>query len=95
MLSSKDAALIYETLLSSPGMNDNVKIDLRMTRKTVLILSKIIELGLNCNKESKQAGLLLAAQDNILEIISGIPAILLGKAELAVTYEKLNTFPVG
>jgi hypothetical protein len=94
MLSAKDSALIYETLLSSPGMNDNVKIDLRLTRKTILILSKIIELGLTSNKETRQPGLLLAAQDNSLEIISGIPAILLGKAELAATYEKLNTLPV-
>ena len=33
MLSTKDIAIIYETLLTSPGMNDSVKFDVRMPPK--------------------------------------------------------------
>ncbi len=45
MLSAKDVAMIYETLLSSPGMNDAVRIDVKLLRKNVLLLVKVIELG--------------------------------------------------
>ncbi len=33
MLSTKDVAIIYETLLTSPGMSDSEKIDVRMPHK--------------------------------------------------------------
>ena len=41
-----EIAKVYETLLSIPGMNEKIKIDLRIARKNVLFLSKIIERGL-------------------------------------------------
>jgi acyl dehydratase len=46
MPSKTEIAKIYETLLSIPGMNDKIKIDLRIPRKNVLFLSRIIERGL-------------------------------------------------
>ncbi|WP_255505129.1 hypothetical protein [Algoriphagus sp. Y33] len=33
---------IYETLLAVPGMHDTVKIDLKIPRKTVLLLTEVI-----------------------------------------------------
>ena len=47
MLAKTDVARIYETVLSIPGMNDQVKIALNIPRKNVLLLSKIIERGLS------------------------------------------------
>ncbi|MFB9844095.1 hypothetical protein [Mucilaginibacter ginsenosidivorans] len=37
---------VYETLLCSPGMNEAVKIDQKISRKTVLLLSGVIERSL-------------------------------------------------
>lgn len=37
---------MYETLLSVPGMNETVKVDLRLPRKTVLYLVQVMEKGL-------------------------------------------------
>lgn len=37
---------VYETLLCSPGMNEPVKIDGRISRKTVLLLHSVIESAL-------------------------------------------------
>ena len=51
MLSAKDAAIVYETLLSSPGMNDSVKVSLQLPRKNVLLLT---------NKENEKSSLLRA-----------------------------------
>ena len=45
---------VYETLLCSPGMNEAVKIDVKMDRKTVLLLDSVIEAGLNPNGETQE-----------------------------------------
>ena len=46
MIAKSDLAKLYETLLTIPGMNNRVKIDLKMPLRTALLLSKIIERGL-------------------------------------------------
>jgi hypothetical protein len=68
MLSSKDAAIVYETLLTSSGMNDAVKIEMRIPRKMVLLLTKVIESGFAIKNEDAQDGLLSIA-DNLGGII--------------------------
>lgn len=43
MLAKNDVAKVYETVLSIPGMNDEVKISFKITRKNLLLLNKAIE----------------------------------------------------
>jgi hypothetical protein len=43
MATTNTIAKVFETVLSIPGTNDNVKIQLRIPRKNVLLLSKVIE----------------------------------------------------
>ncbi|WP_190295307.1 hypothetical protein [Mucilaginibacter rubeus] len=38
---------VYETLLCSPGMNESVKIDGKISRKTFLLLNSVIENALS------------------------------------------------
>ena len=54
---------VYETLLCSPGMNEGVKIDVKMNRKTVLLLNSVIEAGINLNNESQELLKLVPAED--------------------------------
>lgn len=42
MLSLKDVTIVYETLLSSQGMNNNMKIDLHFPRKNILQLGNAL-----------------------------------------------------
>jgi len=91
MLSEKEAALVYETLLSSPGMNDVVKMDLRIPRKNVLLLAKVIAKGLQVKKGENMEGLLQAAGVSVLEDLQHIALDLLQKAGLSDMSEKLNT----
>ena len=46
MSTTNTIAKVFETVLSVPGMNDNIKIQLSIPRKNVLLLSKVIERGL-------------------------------------------------
>lgn len=54
---------VYETLLCSPGMNEVVKIDVRLNRKTVLLLNSIIEAGLNEEDDKQELFKLVPAED--------------------------------
>ncbi|MEJ7678735.1 MAG: hypothetical protein WKG06_12930 [Segetibacter sp.] len=47
MLTTTDVAKVYDTILSIPGMNETVKIDMRISRKNVLLLNSVIKRGLS------------------------------------------------
>lgn len=46
MLTKNDVAKVYDTILSIPGMNETVKIDLKISRKNVLLLTQVIDRGI-------------------------------------------------
>ena len=91
MLSAKDVAVVYETLLTSPGMNDAVKITLKVPRRNALLLAKVIESGLIV-KDDGQAGFLSVVGKESLMELSNISSDLLEKSGLTNLYEKLNSF---
>jgi hypothetical protein len=45
-MNEQDVTRVYETLLCSPGMNEPVKLDHKISRKTVLLMSQVLEKGL-------------------------------------------------
>lgn len=45
-MEQKELVRVYETLLITPGMNDVVKLDLKISRKLVLLLSQVVEKGI-------------------------------------------------
>ncbi|WP_343588215.1 hypothetical protein [Flavobacterium sp.] len=51
MITKNEVAKVFDTILSIPGMSETVKIDLKISRKNVLLLSHLITLGLNSKKE--------------------------------------------
>lgn len=89
MLSKNDAQMVYETLLTSPGMNEEVKINLRIPRKSVLLLSKLIEAGLMSRGANDSEGLFAVVDNNMFEEIKAVAMDILGKAGLTDTYNKL------
>ncbi|HEX8358356.1 MAG TPA: hypothetical protein VF610_13115 [Segetibacter sp.] len=89
MLSAKDAAIVFETLLTSPGMNDTIKVSLQLSRKNVLLLVKLIELAMTV-KEEEQGSLIHILNGSGADGISQINTQLLQKAGLTDMYERLN-----
>ena len=92
MLSSKDVSIVYETLLTSPGMNDAVKIALSIPRKNVLLLSKLVEVGLSAKDQNGASGMLAAVDNESLEELKAVTTDLLKKAGLTEMYDKLNSW---
>ena len=48
----KEKSKVFETVLSSPGMNENCKIVLVMSRQNILVLTRLIDSGLLSGKSS-------------------------------------------
>ena len=87
-----DVAKIYETVLSIPGMNDNVKIAFSIPRKNVLLLSKVIERGLSVKEHDDKSNVLDIVPKEIIQELQTLPAELLEKAGLTEMNQKLQSF---
>jgi len=81
---------VYETLLCSPGMNEAVKIDLKISRKTVLLLGNVIERGLNSQSSDGVPGLIEVIPKDVVDELRSIAGDCLQKAGLTELNEKLK-----
>ncbi|WP_276481001.1 hypothetical protein [Paraflavitalea pollutisoli] len=91
MLSQKEFAVLYETVLASPGMTDSVKLVLHLPRKQVLILSKIIEVGIAAKGDGEKGGLLASVEGQLFDELAGVKDELLQKAGLKEMSERINS----
>jgi hypothetical protein len=89
MLNVKDASIVFETLLASPGMNDEVKITLRIPRKTILLLAKLISVGLSA-KDLHESGIFSAVNGETTDALKELSNDILSKAGLTEMSEKLE-----
>lgn len=90
MLTTNDVAKVYDTILSIPGMNEKVKIDLRITRKNVLLLNHVIERGLAGKDDEKNPGLLSSVPEESLQELKTLAVDFLEKAGLIDLSDKLS-----
>jgi len=90
MLTTNDVAKVYDTILSIPSMNETVKIDLKMSRKNVLLLNSVIERGLTAKDVDKSSNLLNNVPEDSLKELKALANDCLQKAGLIELSEKLN-----
>ncbi|MEB2786832.1 hypothetical protein [Algoriphagus persicinus] len=79
---------IYDTLLAVPGMHDTVKIDLKIPRKTVLLLTEVIKRGIEQKSESGKAAIQITKDSE--EELNTIISDSLEKAGLTALSSKLK-----
>lgn len=91
MLTTNDVAKVYDTILSIPGMNETVKIDMRISRKNVLLLNSVIKRGLSSKDDDKSSGLLANIPQETLQELNAFADDCLTKAGLTELSEKLNS----
>ena len=89
MLTTDDAAQVFDTILSSPGMNEAVKIDVRISRRNVLLLSHVIEQGVK-NKAEGKGSVFASLPDGGKQELMEISTDFLQKAGLVELSEKLK-----
>lgn len=86
-MNANEQARVYDTLLSVPGMNETVKIDLRISRKLVLLLSQVIERGLDVNIDG---GIPLQKSQEDLKALSADCLEKAGLTELSIKLKALH-----
>jgi len=89
MITTNDVAKVFDTVLSIPGMNEVVKIDLKISRKNVLLLNRVIVRGLALEKED--TGLLASLSEEGLSELKNVSEECLQKAGLVELNQKLIT----
>ena len=90
MLTTSDVAKVYDTILSIPGMNETVKIDMKISRKNVLLLHNVIKRGLTVKDNDSASGLLQTIPQQTLQELEVIAGEYLVKAGLTELNEKLK-----
>jgi len=81
-------AVLLDTVLSTPGMNELVKIDLKISRKNALLLGNLIDKGI----DAKNSTILLEnIPPDAVEHLSSLSAEILQKSGLADLNEKLRS----
>ncbi|MCC9020410.1 hypothetical protein [Flavobacterium lipolyticum] len=90
MMTTNDVARVFDTILSIPGMNETVKIDLKISRKNVLLLNHVIERGLTAPDDEKSSILVSAIPKENLMDLKQLAEECLQKAGLAELREKLQ-----
>lgn len=90
MLTTTDVAKVYDTIMSIPGMNETVKIDIRISRKNVLLLNSVIKRGLTAKDDEKAANLLEGIPKETLQELDAFADDCLTKAGLNELNEKLK-----
>lgn len=90
MLTTNDVAKVYDTIMSIPGMNETVKIDLRISRKNVLLLNSVIERGLAMMDDEKSSNLLKSIPEEAQKELRTLGSDCLQKAGLTSLSEKLS-----
>jgi len=89
-MNTNDAVKVFDTILCAPGMNETVKIDLKISRKNVLLLSSVIERGLS-SKEDDKSNLLESVSKENLQELNAFSTECLQKAGLTELNEKLKS----
>jgi hypothetical protein len=89
MLTTNDVAKVFDTILSTPGMNEMVKIDLKISRKNVLLLHHVIERGMTV--ENDVSGVLGSMSKEGLIELKNVAEECLQKAGIVELNQKLTT----
>ena len=87
---NKEKSKIFQTVLSSPGMNEKCKINLMMSRQNILLLSRLIEAGLLTDKNLFDDEIISALPEDSLEEFKNIHEEILRKGELTEFYDRLK-----
>ena len=87
----EEKSTIFSMVLSSPGMSENCKIVLQLSRQNVLLLSRLIEAGILNAKGNFEDEILSALPEASAAEFKIIHEEILKKSGLTDFYEKLKS----
>ncbi|WP_048906293.1 hypothetical protein [Pedobacter sp. V48] len=94
MTTKTEGTLIYDALLSVPWMNEHVKVDLKISRKQILLLSQVILEGIQATDGMLSELLAILPKESSSELKQQVVEFL-QKAGLSELEGKLKTLEAG
>ena len=89
----KEMTKIYDLVLNGPGMAEEFKLSINMSRKHLLLFCLLVENGISPGKEKADELAALLSKETAAEMSALIPEMLKkGGAGLYDFYERLKTF---
>ncbi len=88
---NKEKSKVFQTILSSPGMNEKCKINLTLSRQNILLLSRLIEAGLLTDNSPFDDEIIAALPEGSLEEFKTIHEEILRKSGLTDFYQCLKS----
>ncbi|MBS1598402.1 MAG: hypothetical protein JST75_09250 [Bacteroidetes bacterium] len=88
---AKEISKFYEAVLCSPGMEDSVRIDIKVSRKNILLISRLIEHGLKLEENKKDPIFFQITAESFGEL-EQVREEFLKKGGLNEFYQKLKSF---
>ena len=86
---AKEKQKIFEAILSSPGMSEQCKVGLSLSRQNILVLCRLIENGLSNDTEGADDMLGLISPESKEQLRVVVPEFL-RRSGLTEFYEKLK-----
>jgi hypothetical protein len=88
---SKEMVKIYELVLNGPGMGEEFKLVLPVSRKQLMLICLLVEQGINPGKERAEELVALLSKETAAELSNLIPEMLKkGGQGLPEFYERLK-----
>lgn len=88
-MNAKELASVYDTIMSIPGMNDQIKIDLKISRRNVLLLTQAIKRALSIPDVDGNPDLIEIASNESKEELLALSADCLQKSGLVELNDRL------
>src|SRR5690348_6492067 len=88
---SKTKFTIFETILSSPGMNEKCKLVLQISRQHILLLGRLIDCGLFSENNSFTDDIIGALPKESLQEIKDLQEEILKKGNLTEFYQRIKS----
>lgn len=88
MNNNNSLEMLYETLLSTPGMTEKVKLDLKISRAQVLLLVHLVKQGLKKDNPAVKE-LMAAMSDEMIAEMTGLADDFLSRSGLTELNKKL------
>lgn len=87
----KEKSKVFETILSSPGMQEKCKVSLTLSRQNIIFLGRLIEAGLTAEKNYADDEIIAALPDSSRDELKLIQEEILSKGNLAEFYQRLRS----
>jgi len=87
----KEKSKVFETILSSPGMQEKCKVILTLSRQNIIFLGRLIEAGLTAEKNYPEDEIIAALPNSSRDELKLIQEEILSKGNLAEFYQRLKS----